>query len=202
LNPSGGPAFEPLISSGGLGARFLHREGSFSGYPPFPVPVARDRERGKKEKDTKSNDVAYLFWRGYYGEGEASPASPARSAACPAAELMRRGEWLAGRPSLVREPFEERITGALSSRHEREFSCCPRMGREPGQRHDHCSHPLATVITAGPLSAALTIAPCWRCWVVRWVASSRGIGSATEEARWWRQWRCSCLHAASGAPVA
>jgi hypothetical protein len=36
-------------------------EGSFSGYPPFPVPVARDRERGKKEKDTKSNDVAYLF---------------------------------------------------------------------------------------------------------------------------------------------
>jgi hypothetical protein len=80
----------------------------------------------------KSNDAAYLFWRGYYGEGEASPASPARSAACPAAELMRRGEWLAGRPSRVREPFEERITGALSSRRERRFSCCPRMGRELG----------------------------------------------------------------------
>jgi hypothetical protein len=47
----------------------------------------------KTEKGTKSNDAAYLFWRGYYGEGEASPASPARSAACPAAELMRRGEW-------------------------------------------------------------------------------------------------------------
>jgi hypothetical protein len=55
----------------------------------------------------KSNDAAYLFWRGYYGEGEASPASPARSAACPAAELMRRGELLAGRP--LREPFEERL---------------------------------------------------------------------------------------------
>jgi hypothetical protein len=80
----------------------------------------------------KSNDAAYLFWRGYYGEGEASPTSPARSAACPTVELMQRGEWLAGRPSRVREPFEERITGALSSRRERRFSCYPRMGRELG----------------------------------------------------------------------
>jgi hypothetical protein len=48
----------------------------------------------------------------------------------------------------------------------------------------------------------LTAASGWRCWVVRWVASSRGIGSAIEEARWWRKWRRSCLHAASGAPVA
>jgi hypothetical protein len=86
----------------------------------------------KTEKDTKSNDVAYLFWRGYYGEGEASPASPARSAAYPAAELMRRGEWLAGRSPRVREPFEERITGASSSRRERGFSCRPWMGRELG----------------------------------------------------------------------
>jgi hypothetical protein len=172
------------------------------GYPPFPVPVARDRERGKKEKDTKSNVVAYLFWHDYYGEGEAPPASPARNAACPAAELMRRGEWLAGQSLRVREPFEERITGALSSRRERGFSCCPWMGRELGRRRDRCSRPPATVITAGPLSHALTVAPGWRCWVVRWVASSRGIGSATEEARWWRKWWCSCLHAASGAPVA
>jgi hypothetical protein len=80
----------------------------------------------------KSNVVAYLFWRGYYGEGEASSASPAGSAACPAAELMRRGEWLAGRPLRGREPFEERITGAPSSRRERRLSCCSRMGREPG----------------------------------------------------------------------
>jgi hypothetical protein len=80
----------------------------------------------------KSNDAAYLFWRGYYGEGEASPTAPAGSAACPAAELMRRGERLAGRPLRVREPFEERITGVLSSRRERGFSCCPRMGRELG----------------------------------------------------------------------
>jgi hypothetical protein len=57
----------------------------------------------------KSNDATYLFWRGYYGEGEASPTSPARSAACPAAELMRRGERLAGRPLRAREPFEERL---------------------------------------------------------------------------------------------
>jgi hypothetical protein len=67
----------------------------------------------EKEEKTKRirnrNDAAYLFWRGYFGEGEASPASPARSAACPAAELMRRGERLAGRPLRVREPFEERL---------------------------------------------------------------------------------------------
>jgi hypothetical protein len=48
LNPSEGPAFEPLISRR-LGACFLHGEGSFSGYPPFPVPVVRERKR-KKEK--------------------------------------------------------------------------------------------------------------------------------------------------------
>ena len=53
--------------------------------------------------------MAYLFWRGYYGEGEASSASPARSTACPAAELMQRGEWLAERPLRVREPFEGRL---------------------------------------------------------------------------------------------
>jgi hypothetical protein len=80
----------------------------------------------------KSSDVAYLFCRGHYGEGEVSLASPARGAACPAAELMRRGVRFAGRPLRVREPFEERNTGALSSRHERGFSRCPRMGRKLG----------------------------------------------------------------------
>jgi hypothetical protein len=150
----------------------------------------------------KSNDAAYLFWRGYYGEGEALPASPARGAACPAAELMRRGEWLAGRPLRVHEPFEERNTGALSLRRERGFSRCPRMGRELGRRRDRCSHPPATAITVGPFLAALTAAPGWRCWVVHWAASSHGIGSAIEEARWWRKWRCGCMHEAFGAPVA
>jgi hypothetical protein len=80
----------------------------------------------------KSNDAAYLFWRGHYGEGEASPASPAKGAACPAVELMRRGEWFAGRPLCVREPFEEWITGVLSSHRARGFSRCPRTGRELG----------------------------------------------------------------------
>jgi hypothetical protein len=46
---------------------------------------------------------------------------------------MRWGEWLAGRPLRVREPFEGRITGTLSSRRERGFSYCPRMGRELGR---------------------------------------------------------------------
>jgi hypothetical protein len=54
----------------------------------------------------KLNDVAYLFLRGHHGGGEASPASPAKGAACPAAELMRRDECFAGQP--LCEPFEER----------------------------------------------------------------------------------------------
>jgi hypothetical protein len=45
---------------------------------------------------------------------------------------MRRSEWLAGWPLRVREPFEERITSALSSRRARGFSRCPRTGRELG----------------------------------------------------------------------
>jgi hypothetical protein len=36
-------------------------------------------------------------------------APPARGAALPAAELMRRGVRFAGRPLRVREPFEERL---------------------------------------------------------------------------------------------
>jgi hypothetical protein len=42
---------------------------------------------------------------------------------------MRRDEWFAGQ--LLREPFEERNTGASSSRRGRGLSCCPRRGREP-----------------------------------------------------------------------
>jgi hypothetical protein len=78
------------------------------------------------------NNVAYLFRRGRYGEGETSLASPARGAACPVAELMRWGEWFAGRPLRVRGPFEERNTGASSSCRERGFSRCPWMGRKLG----------------------------------------------------------------------
>jgi hypothetical protein len=59
-----------------------------------------------------------------------SPASPAKGVACPTAELMRRDEWVAGQPLCVREPFEEPNTDALSSRHGRGLSRCPRRGRE------------------------------------------------------------------------
>jgi hypothetical protein len=76
---------------------------------------------------------------------------------------------LAGRPLRVREPFEERVTGAPSSSRGRRHPCCPRTGREPGWRRDCCARPPATVITAGPLSAALTVAPGWRRRVVRWL---------------------------------
>jgi hypothetical protein len=50
LNPSEGPAFEPLIVE----------KDPFSGYPPFPVPVVRERKR-KKERIRNLDDVAHLF---------------------------------------------------------------------------------------------------------------------------------------------
>jgi hypothetical protein len=61
LNPSGGQPSNPL-SVRRLGAWFLHGEGSLSEYPPFPVPVARDGERGKKEKgyETERRGVPFL----------------------------------------------------------------------------------------------------------------------------------------------
>jgi hypothetical protein len=59
-----------------------------------------------------------------------SPASPAKGASRPAAELMRWDEWFTGRPLRVREPFEGRNTGASSSCRGRGFSRCPRRGRE------------------------------------------------------------------------
>jgi hypothetical protein len=63
-----------------------------------------------------------------------------RSAArfpCQRRRLSRRGvnvmgRAVRGRPLRVREPFEERDTGASSSRRESGFSHCPRMGRKPG----------------------------------------------------------------------
>jgi hypothetical protein len=59
LNPSEGPAFEPLISRG-LGARFLRGEGSLSGYPPFPVPIVRERKRNR-ERIRNRDDMVHLF---------------------------------------------------------------------------------------------------------------------------------------------
>jgi hypothetical protein len=43
---------------------------------------------------------------------------------------MRRDEWFAGQPLCAREPFEERNTGASSSRRGRGFSYCPMRGHE------------------------------------------------------------------------
>jgi hypothetical protein len=44
---------------------------------------------------------------------------------------MRRDGRFAGRPLRVRESFEERNTGASSSRRGRGLHCCSRRGREP-----------------------------------------------------------------------
>jgi hypothetical protein len=57
LNPSEGPAFEPLISRVARSLVPSWRRALF-GVSPFPGPYCK---REKKEKDTKSNDVAYLF---------------------------------------------------------------------------------------------------------------------------------------------
>jgi hypothetical protein len=59
LNPSEGPAFEPLISREAWGL-FPSRRRILFGVSPFPGPCCM-REKEEKEKDTKSNDVAYLF---------------------------------------------------------------------------------------------------------------------------------------------
>jgi hypothetical protein len=59
VEPFEGPAFEPLISREARSLVPSQRRILF-GVSPFPVPVVRERKR-KKENDTKSNDVAYLF---------------------------------------------------------------------------------------------------------------------------------------------
>jgi hypothetical protein len=75
---------------------------------------------------------------------------------------MRRGERFAGRPLRVREPFEERITGASSSRHGRGLPRCPWMGRELGWRRDRYCCPPVTAITVGPFLTAFDR----RAWLV------------------------------------
>ena len=61
VEPFGGPAFEPLISKE---ARSLvpSRGRIPFGVPPFPVPVARDREKRKKGKgyETERRGVPFL----------------------------------------------------------------------------------------------------------------------------------------------
>jgi hypothetical protein len=59
------------------------------------------------------------------------PASPAGGVACPAKELMRRDRRFAGRLLRVREPFEERNTGASSLLRGKGLPCCFRRGCEP-----------------------------------------------------------------------
>jgi hypothetical protein len=59
------------------------------------------------------------------------PASPAGGVACPAKELMRRDGRSAGRLLRVREPFEERNTGASSLLRGRGLPCRFRRGCEP-----------------------------------------------------------------------
>jgi hypothetical protein len=59
LNPSEGPAFEPLISREAR-SLFPSRRRILFGVSPFPGPCCK-RDKEEKEKDTKSIGVAYLF---------------------------------------------------------------------------------------------------------------------------------------------
>jgi hypothetical protein len=86
-------------------------------------------------------------------------------------------------------------------------------GTRAYRRFDRCFRSSAAAITVGPLLATPTVvlipaADCpvavafnWHCWVTRGVASSRGTGSAVEEAWHWCRWRCGSLHVITGAPV-
>jgi hypothetical protein len=60
VNPSEGPAFEPLISREARGL-FPSRRRILFGVSPFPGPYCK-REKEEKEKDMKSKDVTYLFF--------------------------------------------------------------------------------------------------------------------------------------------
>jgi hypothetical protein len=129
LNPSEGPAFEPLIIRGARGPLPSRRRIPF-GVSPFPVPVARERKR--KWKRIRNQMTWHTFFDAVImAEVKPRSLSPAKGAACPATELMRQDEWFARQPLCVRESFEERNTGASSSRRGRGLSCCPRRGREP-----------------------------------------------------------------------
>jgi hypothetical protein len=78
-------------------------------------------------------------------------------------------------------------------------------GTRACRRFDRCFRSSVAAITAGPLLAIPTVAlppaadwpvivaPSWHCWVTRRAASSRGTGSAVEETRHWREWRCGFL---------
>jgi hypothetical protein len=93
----------------------------------------QEREKEEKRKRIRNRTT----WRTFFGavitaKAKRRPLLLPEAPPVPPRSLMLRGEWLAGRPLRVREPFEERITGVLSSRRERGFSCCPRMGRELG----------------------------------------------------------------------
>jgi hypothetical protein len=59
IEPFEGPAFEPLISREARSLVPSQRMILF-GVSPFPSPCCK-REKEEKEKDTKLNDVAYLF---------------------------------------------------------------------------------------------------------------------------------------------
>jgi hypothetical protein len=132
---------------------------------------------------------------------------PTKGAACPAVELMRRDEWFVGQPLCVRELFEERNTGASSSRRGRGLSRCPRRGREPADDLTAASARLLPPLLPAHFrlyrpSRLLPrlIDPLPVC-SVGTVGSSRGIGSTFEKARYWRRWQCSFSHVVTGAPV-
>jgi hypothetical protein len=60
-----------------------------------------------------------------------APASPAGGVACPARELTRRDGRFTERLLRVREPFEERSTGASSLLRGRGLPCRFKRGCEP-----------------------------------------------------------------------
>jgi hypothetical protein len=158
------------------------------------------------------NKVAHLFGRCHHGGGETSPASPARGVACPTVKLMQRDGWFAWRPLRVRAvrgtghgrvvftPWER----ALPSLQEGTRAC---------RRLDRCLRSSVAAVTADPLLTMPTVVPTprltgpWPSPLTGTVgscagaASSRGTGSAVEEAQHWREWRCNFSHVVTGAPV-
>jgi hypothetical protein len=104
------------------------------------------------------NKVAYLFLRSHYGEGEATPASPARGVACSVGELMRRDGRFAWRPLRARAVRGTGHGRGVFTSWERALPSL-QEGTRACRRLDRCLHSSAAAVTASPLLTMPTVVP-------------------------------------------
>jgi hypothetical protein len=109
LNPSEGPAFEPLISRGARGPFPLRGRIPF-GLSPFPVPVVRERKRKRKRIRNR------MTWRTFLTRSLWRRRSVARFS-CQRCRLSRRGVNATGR--VVHGAAVSRVRAVRGTEHGR-----------------------------------------------------------------------------------